>query len=354
MKKTIFIALLFIVENIYAQNNAEQNFSFALKDDWKMQSSLNISAKGEDISQQNFSPTGWYTLSVPTTIIAGLLVNKVYDFDPFFAKNLEKISGPQFDKPWWFRKEFTLPASEKDRNIIIQIHGINYKANIWLNGVLIADTTTVRGPFRIFEFDITKQIKYNAANVLAIEVMRPVNPQKKDGDLAIDYADWIHYPADYNGGIVNDVTINTCDKVAIRHPLVTTKFDLPSLAVAHLQVDADVINYSKEETDVIVKGKINDDVNFEQKLHLMPLETKAISFMPEAYAQLNVRTPRIWWPWQYGKPELNRIELEVIRNNKVSNAIKENFGIRQITSKLINNCPRHEHEYYSFRRKIRG
>ncbi len=305
MKKAIVIAFLFLfTEGVFAQKNIEENFRWTLMDGWKMQSSLTAASKGEEISQQDFSTTGWYSVSVPSTIIAGLLSNKIYDFDPFFAKNLEKISGPQFDKSWWFRKEFTLPASEKNKNVSLQLHGINYKANIWLNGILIADTDRVKGPFRIFEFNVTKQIKYDGVNVLAIEITRPFNPQKRDGDLAIDYADWIHYPADYNGGIVNDVSISTCDKVAVRHPLVTTKFDLPSLAVAHLQANAEVINYSDEETDATVKGKINDEINFEQKVHLMPGETKSITFTPDAYPQLNIKNPHIWWPWQYGKPEL--------------------------------------------------
>ena len=88
---------------------------------------------------------------------------------------------------------------------------------------------------------------------------------KKDGDLAIDYADWIHYPPDYNGGIVNNVEIKTYDKVGVQYPLVTTHFDLPSLDVAHLNVYADVTNYTNEPQDAVIKGKINDDINFEQQ-----------------------------------------------------------------------------------------
>ena len=171
--------------------------------------------------------------------------------------------------------------------------------------------------------------------MLAIEIFRPFNPNKQDGDLAIDYADWIHYPPDYNGGIVNNVEIKTYDKVGIRYPLVTTKFDLPSLTVAHLTVDAEVINYTDKEQDAVVKGKINNDITFQQKVHLMPNEKKQVSFTPSIIHQLNIKNPKIWWPWQYGKPELNRIELSVIKNGKVSNTISENFGIRQITSNLL-------------------
>jgi exo-1,4-beta-D-glucosaminidase len=338
MKNIATIALLVLsCHKISAQNSPVGNM--VLKDGWEMQSGIVVSAKGNEISQPAFRGS-WYKVSLPTTIIAGLLKNKHYSFDPFYGNNLEKIAGPEFDSAWWFRKEFKLPVSENGKNVILMLHGINYRANIWLNGVLISDDNNVIGPFRMFEFDVTKQIKYKGTNVIAIEVKRPVNPNKSNGDLAIDYADWIHYPSDYNAGIVNDVEINTCEKVAIRHPLVTTKFDLPSLATAHLQVYADVINYSDKEQDVSVRGKINDDISFQQKLHMMPGETKNIIFDETGYPQLKVKNPRIWWPWQYGKPLLNNIELKVIRSGINSSIISEHFGIRVVSSELIDNHSR--------------
>lgn len=305
-----------------------------------MQSSITTGATGSEISQPSFKESGWYDVSLPTTIIAGLLKNKHYDFDPFYGENLEKIAGPEFDSAWWFRKEFILPASEKGKNITLILHGINYRANIWLNGELIADSNHIIGPFRIFDLDITRQIKYSGTNVLALELTRPFNPNKQGGDLAIDYADWIHYPADYNGGVVNDVEIGSCDKIAVRYPLVTTKFDLPSLSVAHLQVDAELVNYSDKTESALIKGKINDDIGFEQEVHLQPGETKSLNFNPQDYSQLNVKNPRIWWPWQYGNPLLNTLKLEVIRNGKSGSSVTENFGIRQVSSELIDSTSR--------------
>ena len=202
-----------------------------------------------------------------------------------------------------------MPSSEKNKNVVLKLHGINYKANIWLNGKLIADSMQIKGPFRMFELDVTKEIKYDGNNILAIEISRPYNPNKQNGDLAIDYADWIHYPPDYNGGIVNNVEIKTYNKVGVAYPSVTTHFDLPSLNTAHLNVYAIVTNYTGEEQDAVIKGKINSDVNFEQKIHLQPNEKKQISFSPNDFTQLNIKHPKIWWPWQYGEPDLNRIEL---------------------------------------------
>jgi exo-1,4-beta-D-glucosaminidase len=337
MKKTFLpLLLLFIVQHSSGQSRTE-SFQMILHDDWRMQSAVTDKTSGREISQKDFVAKSWYKITVPSTIIAGLLANNVYDFDPFYAKNFEKLADKKLDHPWWFRKEFDLPSSEKDKNVILKLHGINYKANVWLNGVKIADSTQIKGPFRIIELDITNLVKYAVANTLAIEIMRPFNPNKRDGDLAIDYADWIHYPPDYNGGIINNVEIKTYDKIGVRYPLVTTKFDLPSLDVAHLQVDAEVVNYTDKEKDGIVRGKINGDIEFQQKVHLMPNEKKQITFTSADYPQLNIKNPRIWWPWQYGEQNLNRIEIALTRDGSVSNSISENFGIREITSKLINN-----------------
>jgi exo-1,4-beta-D-glucosaminidase len=173
-----------------------------------------------------------------------------------------------------------------------------------------------------------------------LEIKRPINPQKRGGDLAIDYADWIHYPPDYNSGIVNDIEIKTYDQVGIEYPLVTTHFDLPSLDVAHLTVEAMVTNYTDGPQDVMVLGKINNDINFSKKVHLEGHEITDVSFTPADFPQLNIKNPRIWWPWQYGYPALNSLHLLVVHGTTVSNIIHESFGIREISSNFIDDKSR--------------
>src|SRR3979411_410668 len=126
----LLLSMIFILES-FAQN--ADAFRLPLQNAWKMQSSLTATASGNQISQPEFLPKGWYNVNVPTTIIAGLLANNEYGFDPFFGKNLEKISDTRFDHSWWFRKDFSLPPSQKGKNVILKLHGINYKANVWLN-----------------------------------------------------------------------------------------------------------------------------------------------------------------------------------------------------------------------------
>jgi len=343
MKKTLCFALLHLgltlachtaFSQVQAQASLQQKWT--LKDNWKMQSAVTDTSGGASISTEAFDTKGWYNVSVPTTIIGGLMANKVYPFDPFMGKNLEKLSDPRLDMGWWFRRQLALPQATEGKRVVLKLQGINYTANVWLNGKKVADSTQIKGPFRIIELDVTNYIRYGKENVLALQITRPFLPQKDGGDLAIDYADWIPYPPDYNGGIVNDVDIMTYDKVGIAYPLVTTHFDLPSLTVAHLSVDARVTNYENTPEEAVVRGEIDGSIHFEQKIHLAPLESTDVSWDPDDYPQLNIKDPHIWWPWQYGKPELNHIELSVIVDGKVSNRVAENFGIRQMTSRLIN------------------
>jgi exo-1,4-beta-D-glucosaminidase len=339
MKKigSIVISLLTMAQ-AFAQSS--ENFKMILKDGWQMQSATRVTESGAKVSLPGYKTLGWYKVSVPTTVIAGLLSNKVYDFDPFYDMNFEKLNDPKLDSTWWFRAAFTLPNSERGKEVVLKLHGINYKANVWLNGVLIADSNQIVNPYRIIELNISENIITTGANTLALEIKRPINPQKHGGDLAIDYADWIHYPPDYNAGIINNIEIKTYDRVAIRYPLVTTNFDLPSLAVAHLTVDALVTNYTADPQDVIVRGKINSEINFKKKVHLNAHETAEVTFTSTDFPQLNIKNPRIWWPWQYGKPNLNHIELSVGHDNLVSNTIAENFGIRKIASQFIDDKSR--------------
>lgn len=342
MTRTVLIAAFSLLLTAATAQNTR-----VLKTDWQMQSATRLTQSGASISRPAFAPTHWYKVTVPTTVIAGLLANKVYNFDPFMGMNFEKLKDPILDSPWWFRKEFSLPASDKGKEFVLKLHGINYKANVWLNGTLIADSNQIMNPYRIIELDITKYAHPGKPNVLALEIRRPINPNRRGGDLAIDYADWIHYPPDYNCGIINDIEIKTYDRVGIQYPLVTTHFDLPSLNIAHLTVDAFVTNYSTSPRDVIVKGRINSEITFEKKVHLEGKDIVDVTFTPADFPQLNIKNPHIWWPWQYGKPELNHLELSVSHTNTqitgetvASNTISENFGIRQITTEFIDDKSR--------------
>src|SRR3954470_17859656 len=101
-----------------------QDMGLALRDGWSLQASGKVEKSGEVISSSRFTPAGWYTVSVPTTVVAALVKQKVYP-NPDFGMNLRKLPGMDypiganfsnipmqqdspFMVPWWYRKVFTL------------------------------------------------------------------------------------------------------------------------------------------------------------------------------------------------------------------------------------------------------
>ena len=319
--------------------------SIALRDGWSMQSSGKVDEKGDTLSTPTFHPKDWYEVRVPTTVVAALVKHKVYP-DPFFGTNLRTFPGvtypiganfsnipmqpdSPFIIPWWYRKEFVVPASFKGKSIWLNFGGINYRANIWLNGKLLAKSDDVAGSWRTYEFNITDAALLGKTNVLAVQVFSPT-----DTDLAITFVDWNPAPPDKNMGIFRAVDITTSGPVAVRYPAVVSKVDSPANDKAHLTVTALVKNGSSQPVNGTLKGQI-EKTEFSQDVELAPGESKDVIFTPEQFSQLNFDNPRLWWPAQMGKPERYTLNLEFNADGKVSDRAETKFGIREMKSEVL-------------------
>lgn len=314
----------------------------AIAEGWAIQSSAQVPDKGETISRVEFVPKNWYTATVPSTVLAALVANKVYP-DPYFGMNLRSIPGASypighnfsnlpmpaespFRVPWWYRKEFQLRKREGEY-VWLHFEGINYRANIWLNGRQIADSKQVAGAYRIYEFNITDAV-VPGKNVLAVEVFPP-QPE----ELAINWVDWNPAPPDKNMGIWRDVYLTFSGPVALRHPHVVTRLDLPSLKTARLTVTAELRNASREPVQATLTGQI-EQIRLAQTVTLAPQETRTVTFSPEQFPQLVIAETRLWWPWQMGPQNLYDLHLQVDVKGQVSDQQVVRFGIRQVSSEL--------------------
>jgi exo-1,4-beta-D-glucosaminidase len=319
--------------------------SLSLREGWALQSSGKVDEKGETLSSPSFQPKGWYAVTVPTTVVGALVEHKVYP-DPFFGTNLRSFPGVSyaigtnfsnvpmqqdspFIIPWWYRKEFVLPAGFKGKSIWLNFRGINYRANIWLNGKQIANSDNVAGAWRTYEFNITDAAVLGKPNVLAVQVFSPT-----DKDLAITFVDWNPAPPDKNMGLFRAVDISTSGPVALRYPAVTSVVDSPANDKAHLTVAALLKNAANHPVKGTLKARI-EKIEFSQDVEVGPGESKDVAFTPEQFSQLNIDRPRLWWPAQMGKPELYSLSLEFVTDGKVSDQAETRFGIRQVKSEVL-------------------
>ena len=318
-----FLAQLFITLPLLAQSadskSAPEN-RLVLHEGWTLQTSAKVDAKGDVISTPQFSPKGWHEATVPTTVVAALVKDKTYA-DPDFGMNLRDFPGMNYpiggnfsniamapDSPfavsWWYRKQFAAPASYKGKTVWLKFDGINYRANVWLNGKQIANSDDMAGAWRTFELNVTDAVKPGAENVLAVQAFSPT-----DHDLAITFVDWNPAPPDKNMGLWREVYLTASGPAALRYPTVVSKLNLPSDDTAQLTVTAQV----KNGTDQPVKGKLKgqiEKVTFEQDVELAPNQSKDVTFTPDKFQQLVFSHPRLWWPAQMGKPELYPLHME--------------------------------------------
>jgi exo-1,4-beta-D-glucosaminidase len=266
--------------------------------------------------------------------------------DPYYGTNLRQISGSDYpigqdfsnlpmpqNSPyscgWWYRKEFAAPASSpKEERFWLHFGGINYRADIWLNGYKIADKTKVAGAYRTYEFDVTEFLQPGKTNVLAVETFAPT-----EKDLGINWVDWNPCPPDKDMGLWGEVELVATAAVTVRSPLAVTNFEDSTLNFADLTVYAELHN----ATDHGVKGVASGSaagVRFEQPVELAAHEDRTVVFAPEQFPALRIRNPQPWWPSQMGQPHLERLTVRFTAHDEATDEQSVEFGIREITSEL--------------------
>jgi len=315
-----------------------------LRQDWAIQSAADVRESGDVLSTTAFKPKNWYPATLPSTVLSALVADRVY-LDPYTGMNLRDISGTSYpisanfsniamppDSPfrhsWWYRTAFQIPATYRGKTLSLKFDGINFRANVWVNGRQIATSDKMAGAWRIFEFDITAAAKPGETNALAVEVFPP-----QPHDLAITFVDWNPMPADKGMGIWRDVSIAATGPVAIRFPNVTTHLNLPSTDLAELTVSVELKNATGHAVEGTLKGTIQDRT-FAQPVKLAANETRAVSFTPDKFAELKISNPRLWWPAQVGSQELYPLALEFDVKGHVSDTSSIQFGIRQVSGNL--------------------
>ncbi len=329
-----------------AASPSERNDSpkVLLRENWFIQPSSDVHADGAAISTVGFPTRAWYPATLPSTVLSALVEDKVYA-DPYTGTNLRSIPGTTYpifedfsnipmppDSPfrqsWWYRTEFNLPQEYSGKTVWLGFDGINYRANVWMNGVQIASWEKLAGTWRLFQFDVTAAAKPGQTNSLAVEIFPP-----EPHDLAITLVDWAPMPPDKEMGIWRDVHITATGPIALRYPAVLTKLNLPSTERAMLTIRAELTNAADHPVEGVVRGHI-ENLAFEQPVRLGPRETQVVHFAPEKFPQLNVPNPRLWWPVQVGKQDLYPLDLAVDVQGQVSDSAHIRFGVRQVASKI--------------------
>lgn len=319
--------------------------------DWYARKANEVKMDGNRLSAAPLDKTGWLPARVPGTVLTTLLENHMYPAPEFGLNNnlipdIHEVGNDFYT--YWFTRQFTINNLPEGRNVWLNFRGINYKAEIFLNGKRI-NRNTHEGMFLRKTFNITPYLRTDAPNVLAVLVYPPThagNPnggQDGDGQIArnntMQYTpgwDWIQPVRDRNTGIWDEVSITTTGPVCLSSPYVVTK--VPGVRDPETKTQREAfVNTSVELENTgstSLKGLLVCETNgtrLTQPVTLSPFEKKTVSLNP-----LAVKNPRLWWPNGIGEQPLYDMNLSFEIGNQVSDRERLRYGIREITS---DKCP---------------
>ena len=241
--------------------------NFLLSEGWEMIEGYKLAKKGMSLWDICSNASEWYNATVPGTVLTTLVDQSVYP-DPYYGLNNLLIPDTLCRMDWWYRISFETPQNCNASDYQIVLNGINYKAEIWLNGSRLG---TINGAFKRGIFPVTDLLNLKDLNTLAIHIFPPNNPgipfeETKEwfggngGALCLDGPtfissegwDWIPGIRDRNIGIWQDVKLVRVGDVLMEDPQVITDLPLPDTTYADIIIKVPVVNKAEEERICLV------------------------------------------------------------------------------------------------------
>ena len=319
---------------------------------WFLAEAPSISADGAALSKPDYRPaskaSAWYAATVPGTVLTTLVDRGVYP-DPAHGLNNLAIPEKLAHQDYWYRTSFDLPAGVSGKALELLLNGVNYHAQVWVNGTQVGTTT---GAFIRGKFDVSALLKAGR-NAIAIRVSPPPHPGQTQeesltsgvgengGAMMLDGPtfgasegwDWIPTIRDRETGLWQSVQLVATGQAQIGDPQVVTTLPKADNSVADVEITVPVTNISDQPISATVRAAF-DDVSVTRTVTVPARSTTSVRFAPATDAALAVQHPRLWWPNGYGDPALHTLHLTTTIGGQPSDVKTLRFGMRQVTYEM--------------------
>jgi beta-galactosidase len=217
----------------------------------------------------------------------------------------------------WYRKHFTVPASDQDRQLYLDVDGAMSYANVWLNGQYVGGWPYGYASWRV---DLTPYVKFGGENVIAIRLENPPSSSR-----------W--YPG---GGIYRNVWLVQTGPVHVGHwgTYLTTPEVSAAAATVRLKVTVD--NRSQQAANVRVSTQIFplDAGGHATGTAVAAIAPLSLQVPPEGSAVTEstgtVAHPRLWGPPPQQQPHRYVAVTTIAQGDKVVDTYETPFGIRTL------------------------
>jgi mannosylglycoprotein endo-beta-mannosidase len=330
-------------------------------DGWKMQDVAKVAAEAATISTAGFEPQGWYAATVPGTVLTTLVNDGVYP-EPLYGENMRAIPESLNKASYWYRTTFTVPAAYQGRRTWIHFGGVNYSAQIWVNG---REVGTMRGAFLRGDFDVSHFVQPGRRAVLAVLVAPQPHPGvphehtvalgvgQNGGETAMDGAtflstigwDWLPAIRDRDTGIWLPVTMDATGPVVVKDPFITSDLSATHDS-ADLHISVTLANKSGGPAIGTLTGVIrlqnpqpqragvqtsrDGEIAFRKSVTIEANREEVVALDSKSTPELHLSDPKLWWPNGYGPQNLYTLTLRFDIGKTSSDSNTQQFGIRKI------------------------
>lgn len=217
-------------------------------------------------------------------------------------------------KEWWYRKRFTAPEVPAGRRVRLEFDATDYYAEIFLDGKRLGRHEGYIDPH---SYDVTPLIRPGVTQELMVRVWTPVHYYWKHRPYTIkgSYGGVDQKPDDITAlGVTRPVRLAFYDAARITDVAVMTRLDSVSLELQAEGTTA-ALHWQATLAPATFSGST---VRLTQ-----PAEEPAMV--------IPVSSPRLWWTWDLGKPDLYWLDLRLIDSSgETIDARRLRIGLREI------------------------
>ncbi len=217
----------------------------------------------------------------------------------------------------WYRKDFVLPSRDAALGWKLRFESVNYRAKVWLNGVLLGEHEFAYVPFEL----PTTGLVRNGVNRLVVRV----DNRRTRADIPRGYerpngrpgGGWWNY-----GGILREVYLRKFEGVDVESVQTETEI-ADSQQRAWVRVRARLENPGTRDTRLLMRWRFGDRQSFSQPITVRAGGTRIVR------QTFEVTEPRLWYP---GAPELYPVGIDAVSDDgdRRLAGYRLHVGIREI------------------------
>jgi len=264
----------------------------------------------------DYDDTSWRTLDLPHDYaVEGPYTTAV------------SVSMGQLPSPGvvWYRKTFTVPASDAGRSIFLDMDGAMSYAMVWLNGRLVGGWPYGYASFRL---DLTAFVNVGGSNVLAV---RLDNPVPKDSNWQSGSSRWYA-----GGGIYRNVWLVKTAPVHVGQWGTHVTTPEVSDTAARVDLDVTVDNDATQDVTVNVATEIFELDDADRKAELAAASIAPVTVRVPAGKAVTTQTtgtivgPKLWGTGLHQKPNRYVAVTTVVRGGLAVDSYETPFGVRTL------------------------